>query len=56
MPEDRPDFNIDPDSGMTPPAEFTYKGHKVEILAPDTENLISNYWQIRIDGVLQRDS
>jgi hypothetical protein len=51
-----PDSIIEPDGGMTPPAEFTYNGHKVEIVPPDTEHLIGNYWQIKIDGVLQRDS
>jgi hypothetical protein len=53
MPEDTPDFNIDPDSGMTPPAEFPYNGHQVEILPPDTEHLIGKYWQIKIDGVIR---
>jgi hypothetical protein len=46
-------FNIDPNSGMTPPAEFTYNGHQVQILPPDKEHLIGNYWQIRIDGVIR---
>jgi hypothetical protein len=44
-----------PDGGMTPPAEFTYtyNGHRVEILPPDKEHLIGNYWQVRIDGVIR---
>ena len=46
-------FNIDPNSGMTPPDEFTYNGHQVQILPPDKEHLIGNYWQIRIDGVIR---
>ena len=53
MPEDTSDFNIEPDGGMTPPAEFTYNGHKVEIVTPDTEHLIGNFWQIMIDGVIR---
>jgi hypothetical protein len=36
-----------------PPAEFTYNGHKVEIVPPDTEHLIGNFWQIKIDGVIR---
>jgi hypothetical protein len=55
MPEETPDFNIDPDGGMTPPAQFTYKGHRVEIVPPDTEHLIGNYWQLKIDGVIKPD-
>jgi hypothetical protein len=55
MSEETPDLNIDPEGGMTPPARFTYKGHQVEIVPPDTRRLIGNYWQIKIDGVLQRD-
>ena len=54
MPEDTSDFNIEPDGGMTPPAEFTYNGHQVEIVPPDAANLIGNYWQIKIDGVSAR--
>jgi hypothetical protein len=50
-----PNSNIEPDGGMTPLAEFTYNGHKVEIVPPDTEHLIGNFWQIKIDGVLQHD-
>ena len=53
MPEDTSDFNIVPDGGMTPPAEFTYNGHQVEMVPPDTAHLIGNYWQIKIDGVLR---
>jgi len=55
MPEDTPNFSIDPDGGMTPSGKFTYIGHQVEIVPPDTARLIGNYWQIKIDGVLQRD-
>ena len=52
-PEDTPDFNIDPDGGITPSAEFTYNGHRVEMVPPDTAHLIGNYWQIKIDGVIR---
>jgi hypothetical protein len=55
MPEETPNFNIDPDGGMTAPAQFTYKGRRVEIVPPDTRHFIGNYWQIKIDGDLQRD-
>jgi hypothetical protein len=41
--------------GMNPPAEFTHNGHQVEIVPPDTDHLIGKYWQIKIDGILQRD-
>jgi hypothetical protein len=53
MPEDTPDFNIDAEGEMSRPSGFTYSGHTVEILAPDKEHLIGNYWQIRIDGVIR---
>jgi hypothetical protein len=55
MSEETPDFNIDPDGGMIPPNQFTYRDRQVEIVPPDTQRLIGNYWQIKIDGVLQRD-
>jgi hypothetical protein len=55
MPEDIPNFSIDPDGGVTPSEEFTYNGHRVEIVPPDTFHLIGNYWQIKIDGILQRN-
>ena len=55
MSEETPDFNIEPDGGMTPPSQFTYKGHRVEIVPPDTQRLIGNFWQIKIDGVLKND-
>jgi hypothetical protein len=55
MSEDTPNFNIDPDGGMTPSGKFTYIGHQVEIVPPDTARLIGNYWQIKIDGVLQHN-
>jgi hypothetical protein len=38
-----------------PPVQFTYKGHQVEIVPPDTKRLIGNYWQIKIDEVLKQD-
>jgi hypothetical protein len=53
MSEDTPNFNIDPDGGMAPPAEFTYNGHRVEIVPPDTARFPGNHWQIKIDGVLR---
>ena len=40
---------------MPAPAQFTYKGRRVEIVPPDTRHLIGNYWQLKIDGVLQRE-
>jgi hypothetical protein len=40
---------------MTPPSQYTYKGHRVEIVPPDSRRLIGNYWQIKIDGVLKSD-
>jgi hypothetical protein len=55
MPADTPNFSIDPDGGMTPSGKFTYIGHRVEIVPPDSVHLIGKYWQIKIDGVLQRD-
>jgi hypothetical protein len=55
MSEETPNFNIDPDGGMTAPAHFTHHGHRVEIVPPDSEHLIGNFWQIKIDGVLQRE-
>ena len=53
MSQETPDFNIDPDGGMTAPAQFTHNGHQVEIVPPDTDHRIGNYWQIKIDGVLR---
>ena len=55
MSEDTPNFSIDPDGGMPPSDEFTYNGHRAEIVPPDTLHLIGNYWQIQIDGILQRN-
>jgi hypothetical protein len=52
MSEETPDFNINPDGGMNTPAVY-YKGHRIEIVPPDTKRLIGNYWQIKIDGVLK---
>jgi hypothetical protein len=43
------------DSGLTPSGKYTYIGHQVEIVSPDTTRLIGNYWQIKIDGVLQNN-
>ena len=53
MSEETPIFNINPDAGMIQSTEFTYSGHRVEIVPPDTAHLIGNYWQIKIDGILQ---
>jgi hypothetical protein len=53
MPEETPNFNINPDAGMIPSTEFTYSGRRVEIVSPDPAHLIGNYWQIKIDGVLR---
>jgi hypothetical protein len=55
MSEETPNFNINPDAGMTPSGKFTYIGHQVEIVPPDTDHLIGKYWQIKIDGVLQHN-
>ena len=55
MSEETPNFNIDPDGGMTAPSRLTHNDHRVEIVPPDSEHLIGNFWQIKIDGVLQRD-
>jgi hypothetical protein len=55
MSEETPDFNIDPDGGMTAITQFTHNGHRVEIVSPDREHLVGNFWQIKIDGVLQRN-
>jgi hypothetical protein len=49
----RPKFNVDPDGGMIAPAQFAYKGRRVEIVPPDTQHLIGNYCQIKIDSVLK---
>ena len=35
--------------------EWTYKGRRVEMVPPDTRPIIGDFWQIKIDGVLQRD-
>jgi hypothetical protein len=35
MSEETPNLNIDPDGGMTAPAQFTYNGRQVEIVPPD---------------------
>jgi hypothetical protein len=33
MSEDTPDFSVDPDRGMIPPAKFAYNGHQVGIVS-----------------------
>jgi hypothetical protein len=48
-------FEDTTEDGMTPSGKFTYIGHQVEIVPPDTVHLIGNYWQIKIDGILQRN-
>jgi hypothetical protein len=53
MSEETPNFNINPDAGVTPSTEFSYSGRRVEIVSPATAHLIGNYWQIKIDGVLR---
>jgi hypothetical protein len=55
MSEETPNFTTNSDEGMTASFRFTYKGRKIEIVPPDTRRLIGSYWQIKIDGVLQRD-
>jgi hypothetical protein len=40
---------------MTSPAQFIYKGHRVEIVPPDTRRLIGTISKSRSSGVLQRD-
>ena len=51
--EDTPDFNIDAEGEITRSAGFTYNGHRVEMVPPDTARLIGNFWQIKIDGVIR---
>jgi hypothetical protein len=46
-------FEDTTEDGMTPSGKFTYIGHQVEIVPPDTARLIGNYYQIKIDGVLR---
>jgi hypothetical protein len=48
-------FEDTTEDGMTPSGKSTYIGHQVEIVPPDTARLIGNYWQIKIDGVLQHN-
>ena len=48
-------FEDTTEDGMTAPAQFTHNGHQVEIVPPDTARLIGNYWQIKIDGILQHN-
>jgi hypothetical protein len=40
---------------MSAPDQFAYHGHHVEIVPPDEEHLIGKFWQVRIDGVLQKN-
>jgi hypothetical protein len=40
---------------MSAPEQFAYHGHHVEIVPPDEEHLVGNFWQIKIDGVLQQN-
>jgi hypothetical protein len=48
-------FEDTTEHGMIPSGKFTYIGHQVEIVPPDAARLIGNYWQIKIDGVLQHN-
>ena len=43
------------DDRLVAPVEFTYESRQVEIVLPDDEHLIGDFWQIKIDGVLERD-
>ena len=36
-------------------ASFWLSVSSLEIVPPDTEHLIGNFWQIKVDGVLKRD-
>jgi hypothetical protein len=40
---------------MSASEQFAYLGHHVEIVPPDEEHLVGIFWQIKIDGVLQRN-
>ena len=53
--EETPNCKIGSDGGMTAPAQFLYNGHHVNIVPPDSEHVIGFFWQIKIDGVLQRE-
>jgi hypothetical protein len=48
-------FENTSEGGMTLPAKFTYTGHEVEIVPPDASHFIGNFWQIKIDGILQHN-
>jgi hypothetical protein len=39
----------------SPRLPSSLQGRRVEIFPPDTRHLIGNFWQIKIDGVLQRE-
>jgi hypothetical protein len=51
-----PDFNVGPNGEMTAPTQFTHNGHRVEIVPPVTARLLGIYWQVKIDGLLKRNS
>jgi hypothetical protein len=40
---------------MSASEQFAYLGRHVEIVSPDEEHLVGIFWQIKIDGVLQRN-
>jgi hypothetical protein len=40
---------------MSASEQFAYLGHQVEIVSPDEEHLVGIFWQIKIDGELQRN-
>jgi hypothetical protein len=40
---------------MNASEQFAYLGHHVEIVPPDEEHLVGIFWQIKIDGALQRN-
>jgi hypothetical protein len=40
---------------MSASEQFAYLGYHVEIVPLDQEHLIGMFWQIKIDGVLQRN-
>jgi len=42
-------------SAMIASEQFAYLGHHVEIVPPDKEHLVGIFWQIKIDGVLERN-
>jgi hypothetical protein len=48
----RSDSNANTDDEFRPPVVFTYSGRRVVIVPPDAQ-LVGNYWQIKIDDILQ---